>query len=109
MNEKIDCTDALTFGLNRTAQWRQRMAVRYPTDPRNSRSAECLSRLAGGAKELSEQDWLRLQPHSGWANERFREAIGDSARAVGFVHKVKDLSSFVKHLLDVLSQPSVAA
>lgn len=85
------------------------MAVRYPLDPRNSRAAECLSKLATDARELSEQDWLRLQPHAGWADERFREAISDAARAVGFVHKVKDLSSFVDHLLDVLFQPRVAA
>src|ERR1700730_8443779 len=29
-NEKIDCVDALVFGLNRTAAWRQKMAARYP-------------------------------------------------------------------------------
>jgi hypothetical protein len=45
-NEKIDCIDALNFGLNRTAQWRQKMATRYPPDPRNARAADCLAKLA---------------------------------------------------------------
>jgi hypothetical protein len=109
IEEKEDCLDSLIFGLNRTAEWRKKMAAKYPLDPRNVRAADCLSQLASEAKELSDRDWLQLQPHSGWANERFREAISDAARAVGFVHKVKDLSSFVKHLLEVLSQPSIAA
>jgi hypothetical protein len=89
-NEKIDCTDALTFGLNRTAQWREKMAVRYPSDPRNARAAECLLKLASEANELSDADWSRLAPHASWANEHWREAISQTARAVGFQHKVKD-------------------
>ena len=108
-NEKIDCVDALIFGLNRTAQWRQKMAARYPSDPRNARAADCLAKLATDAAALTDNDWIQLRPHSGWASERWREAISQAARAVGFIHKVKDLSSFVKQLLDVLSQPSIAA
>jgi hypothetical protein len=108
-NEKVDCIDALVFGLNRTSQWRQKMAARYPSDPRNARAAECLSRLAIEAAGLSDGAWLLLQPHCGWANERWREAISQAARAAGFQHKIKDLPSFVNHLLDVLSQPRVAA
>jgi hypothetical protein len=108
-NEKIDCVDALVFGLNRTAEWRKKMAVRYPADPRNARAAECLAKLASDATALSDGAWMQLQSHCGWANERWREAISQSARAVGFQHKIKDLPSFVAHLLDVLSQSSVAA
>jgi hypothetical protein len=26
-NEKLDCVDALVFGLNRTAEWRKKMAI----------------------------------------------------------------------------------
>lgn len=107
-NEKIDCVDSLIFGLNRTAQWRKKKAVQFPPDPRNARAADCLLKLATDASELSDGAWSQLQPHCGWANERWREAISQAARQVGFAHKIKDLSSFVKHLLDVLSQPSVA-
>jgi hypothetical protein len=108
-NEKIDCVDALVFGLNRTAEWRRKMAVRYPSDPRNARAAECLAKLAIDATALSDGAWLQLQQHCGWASERWREAISQAARAVGFQQKIKDLPSFVAHLLDVLSQSSVAA
>ncbi len=107
-DEKIDCIDALVFGLNRTAHWRQKMAAKYPGDPRNVRAAECLLKLATDATELSDGAWSQLQPHCGWASERWREAISQAARAVGFAHKIKDLSSFVKHLLDALSQPVTA-
>ena len=106
--EKIDCTDSLIFGLNRSTKWRQGMTAKYPSDPRNARAAECLAKLATDASKLTDEAWLELKPHCGWANERFCEAISQTARAMGFMHKIKDLPSFVKHLLDVLSQPVAA-
>jgi hypothetical protein len=102
--EKTDCIDALDFGLNRTGAWRQRMALKHPLDQRNARAAELLAKLANETPALSNDDWLRLKPHSGWANERFREAISDAARAVGFQHRITDLPSFVGRLVRVLSQ-----
>ena len=60
-NEKIDCVDALIFGLNRTAQWRQKMAARYPSDPRNARAADCLAKLATDATALTDNDWIQLR------------------------------------------------
>ncbi len=60
---KIDCIDSLVFGLNRTAEWGKKMAIRYPSDPRNARAAECLSRLAIEAAGLSDDAWLKMQPH----------------------------------------------
>jgi hypothetical protein len=102
--EKTDCIDALDFGLNRTAAWRQRMALKHPLDQRNARAVDLLAKLANETPALSNEDWLRLRPHSGWANERFREAISDAARAVGFQHKIKDLPDFVSHLVRVLSE-----
>ena len=104
-NEKTDAIDALIFGLNRTALWRQKMATKYPLDPRNHKAAECLSRLAADANTLSESAWFELKPHAGWASERFREAISETARSVGFQHKITDLHSYVRQLLSVLSQP----
>jgi hypothetical protein len=106
--EKSDCSDSLIFGLNHTGNWRKKIAVRHSSDPRNARAGECLLKLATEAAELSDADWLRLQPYFGWANERFREAISVVARQVGFQYKIKDLSSFVNSLLDVLSQPVAA-
>ena len=108
-NEKIDAIDSLIFGLNRTAEWRKKMAARYPSDPRNARAAECLAKLATDATGLSDGAWLLLQPYSEWASENWRASISNAARTVGFQKKISDLPSFVGHLVDVLSQPSVAA
>jgi hypothetical protein len=109
-NEKVDCIDALTFGLNRTRGWRQKIATKHPGDPRNARAADRLAKLAADANTLTDDDWLLLKPNAGWASERFRGAITQAARAVGFQKKITDLHSYVQHLLDVLSQPqSVAA
>ncbi len=105
---KTDCIDSLIFGISRTGDWRRTLANRFPTDLRNLRAADCLATLTTEASQLSDKDWSKLQPHFGWANERWREAISQTARLVGFKFKIKDLPSFVKHLLDVLSQ-SVAA
>jgi len=101
-NEKVDCIDSLTFGLNRTAHWREKMAALYPSDPRNGRAAECLAELATHTAELTDSAWLQLKPHSGWASEPWREAIGQTARLVGFKNKIKDLPSFVESLIGVL-------
>ena len=103
--EKVDCIDALIFGLNRSAMWRRKMATKYPADPRNARATDCLSRLAIEANTLSDDDWQALKPHAGWASERFREAISQTARTVKFQNKITNLGSFVKHLVDALSQP----
>lgn len=102
---KIDCIDSLIFGISRTGDWRRSTACKFPTDFRNIRAAECLAKLATEASQLNESEWLLLQPHFGWASESWREAVSQTARLVGFRHKIKDLPSFVTHLLDVLTQP----
>src|SRR5450432_3314606 len=101
-NEKTDCIDAITFGLNRTRDWRRKMAIKYPSDPRNVRAADCLTKLAADASTLTDSDWLQLKPHAGWASETFRDAITQAARAAGFRMKIADLHSYVEHLLEVL-------
>ena len=59
-NEKIDCIDTLIFGLNRTAHWRKKMAAKYPSDPRNARAADFLTKLATDACELTDEAWSQL-------------------------------------------------
>jgi hypothetical protein len=66
-NEKIDCADALSFGLHRTSTWRKRKAALYPSDARNGRAADCLAKLAAEASYLTDDAWLQLKPHFGWA------------------------------------------
>ena len=107
---KSDCEQTLVFGLTRTRDWRKKLATKYAVDPRNSKAVECLTVLAKAAStELTDSEWVLLQPHcSGWADERFREAISVAARAVGFTRKIQDFPSFIEHLLGVLEQPVAA-
>jgi hypothetical protein len=100
--EKVDVIDSLILGLNRTALWRKKMAAKYVTDPRNARAAECLAALATKATELTDEDFALLKPRCGWASESWRESISQAGRMVGFQHRIKDLPSFVKCLMDVL-------
>jgi hypothetical protein len=73
-NKKIDCIDALVFGLNRTSHWRQKMAAKYPSDPRNAGAGAKLVRLSdtlGKRTEWEASSFLEL---------RQREAVPGIAR-----------------------------
>jgi hypothetical protein len=106
--EKSDCSDSIAAGLIHTGQWRKRIAVKHPSDPRNIRASETLAGLAAKASELTDGAYLRLQPYYGWASEPWQEAVSVAARSVGFSHNIKDIPSFVNLLLDVLSQTETA-
>jgi hypothetical protein len=84
---KINCIDSLIFEFNRTGGWRDKMAIRHPSDPRNLRAAQRLKQLAIQAGQLDDEDWKLLQPFYGWASEPFREAVSTAARGVGFQKK----------------------
>jgi hypothetical protein len=108
--KKSDCEQTLVFGLTQTRDWRKKQATKYAVGPRNSKGVECLTVLAKAASiELTDSQWILLQPHcSGWADERFREAISIAARAVGFTRKIQNFPTFIEHLVGVLSQPVAA-
>ena len=76
---KTDCIDLLIFGISRTGEWRRSLTNKFPTDLRNLRAAEYLSRVATEASQLADEDWKRLQPHFGW-NDHWREGISKTAR-----------------------------
>jgi hypothetical protein len=105
--QKSDCSGSINHGINLTVPWRDKMSVRY-SDPRNAKASACLTILAAEAAGLSDSDWLRLQPYFD-GGAPWREAISKTARAVGFRHNIKDLHTFVEHLLDVLAEQPVSA
>jgi len=108
-NEKDDCVQSIAFGLTRTALWRDKIFERYG-DQRNVWASKALRKLAGDTPALSEESWAQLQPHYDWGSERWREAISQTARQVGFNHKSKSFPFFVKNLVGVLlSQPTTAS
>jgi hypothetical protein len=108
MIEKSDCTDSIIFGLTLTSNWRKKLAIKFSSDRRNLKAAECLAAIAIEAAELNDADWALLQPYYGFDSKPWREALSVATRHVGFQHKIKDFSSFVDCLLDVLSQPVAA-
>ncbi|MCX7308975.1 MAG: hypothetical protein NTZ72_13945 [Afipia sp.] len=108
--KKIDCIEDMAFGLNRTAQWRQRTAVIFPDDPRNLRAASALEALAGEAEHLTDAQWELLRPHFLTLTEgRWRDGVTQQAKKVGFVHRAPSLSSFVSSLVDAFNALQVAA
>jgi hypothetical protein len=107
--DKIDCIDCIALALIRGSDWRDKVAIRHPSDRRNARASDTLRTLATDISQLSDADWQLIKPHYSFASEPFREAVGVAVRAVGFTHKIQDVSSFIAHLLKVLLQPTIAA
>lgn len=81
------------------------MFARYG-DQRNAWAAGALRKLADDMANLPDEAFARLGTHCD-DSERWREAISEAARQVGFRHKSKSLPFFLKNLIGVLSQPAV--
>jgi hypothetical protein len=103
--QKSECAESIQFGLGLTKKWRDKMTARYPFDGRNARAALCLAKLANEAGQLGDKDYLQLQPYFESSGEPWRAAISAAGRAVGFKRRIKDLPTFVEHLIEVLDEP----
>ena len=109
MNDKNDCVESLTRGLERTSAWRKSVATKF-NDPRNLRAAETLDSFVTDAANLTDEQWLALSPHYGWASEKWRAALNDTARGIGFHIRTKQFDIFLKALLQrLMLVASVAA
>jgi hypothetical protein len=73
-NEKIDCIDSLIFGLNRTAQWRQKMAVPMRW---NSTTAPVVTQA-----DTTVGDGSNLKSHTAKALESLEQAIEEHGQRV---------------------------
>jgi hypothetical protein len=60
-NDKDDCFDTITKSLNPTSAWRCYLQARYD-DPRNADAADIAARLAKEVTNLTEPQWLALEP-----------------------------------------------
>jgi hypothetical protein len=100
---KNDGIASIVNGLSRTSRWRERTAQLYAHDCRNASAAARLAALATEAEEMTESQWAALQPHFGWANERWIATVSLAARQVGFHRPTPDFDAFVRHLADLLS------
>lgn len=109
MNDKADCIESITKTLEHTSTWRKAIIHRWPDDPRNLRAAKTLDRLVKDAESLTDDHWLKLQPHYSWVSETWRNGLNQTARQVGFHHRAGDFEFFIKALLQNLSMSGVAA
>jgi hypothetical protein len=110
LNDKQDCIESIAKVLEGTSSWRKSLSTRFPDDPRNMRAAKTLDQLAVDVVNLTDEQWSELKPHfGGWASERWRGGLSQTARQVGFHNRAKDVSFFLKVLVQNLSPLSVVA
>ena len=106
--EQGNCAQSIGYGLTRTADWRDKVFARYH-DQRNVWASNALRKLAADAPDLPTESWEKLEPHFEWGSERFREAVSQTARQVGFQHKSKSFPFFVKNLVATLSAAELSS
>jgi hypothetical protein len=94
MNTKADCINSIFGSLTRTSRWRAGLQKKYPSDARNGRAAETLSRLAKESCNLSDKQWAELQPHFHWSSERWADALAQTSRFVEFQRYIKTFPAF---------------
>jgi cyclopropane fatty-acyl-phospholipid synthase-like methyltransferase len=109
INSKDDCIGSLCGAFMRTSRWRSSLQKKFPSDARNGRAAETLSRLADEAVNLTDEQWLALQPHFHWTSEKWADDLSQATRRVEFQRNVRTFPAFVQDLISVLSENSVAA
>ena len=61
--EQDNCVQSITYGINRTTDWRERVYDRYHDD-RNLWASKALRKLATDA-HLTQESWENLQPTLG--------------------------------------------
>jgi hypothetical protein len=109
INSKQNCISDLSASISRTASWRRALQAKYINDPRNSRAAETLARLADEAVNLTDEQWAQLAPFYSWVSETWCEAVSQAARHVEFQRNVRTFSAFVQHLISILSEERAVA
>jgi hypothetical protein len=102
-NSKSECIESIVRAMERSSVWRKSLALRYPDDPRNLRAAETLAALAAEAADMTEEQWNTLSSQFNWASERWRAALNDTARGIGFHIRTRQFDVFLKALLQRLT------
>lgn len=91
---------AIYASLRRTARWRQSVAKRFPSDPRNHTAVERLGELSKQIAVSAEQCGA-LFPHFD-ASERWNEVLSDTSRAVGMPPGFQDFTAYAEQLIGAL-------
>ncbi|MGX1164488.1 hypothetical protein AB7M16_000754 [Bradyrhizobium sp. USDA 372] len=91
---------AIYASLRRTARWRQSVAKRFPTDPRNIAAAERLGELSRNVA-LTPDQITALAPHLDDV-ERWNEALSDTSRCVGMRPGFDSFDAYAGQLIEAL-------
>lgn len=84
MLQREEAIASIKRELDKTAQWRAELSLRYPHDKRNERSTRVLHRLADRTHDMSDEDWASLQPLFAADSRKFNEAVSRVSRRTGF-------------------------
>jgi hypothetical protein len=103
--EKPDCVASILSALKKTSCWRLKLSGQYP-DTRNAHASVMLAKLADEAPSLSDAYFDILKPHFNSNPARWREALSQSARQIGFLHNNASFPFFVRILIGLLSEPT---
>jgi hypothetical protein len=88
--------DLLRKKATGSAHWRERLASQF-NDPRNSRAAAALKRLAHSEfQEVEQAVWQRLAPHL--ESESFPDFLNETNRAVGFHFEPLGINGYLHEL-----------
>ena len=94
--------ETIQLKLGQTGSWRYGMAERFPSDARNLRAAETLSRFAQeDPRDVPPDVRERIARHQGTA--KLNDAISELNREVEFRRKLKSLSDYLTALADKLT------
>jgi hypothetical protein len=104
-----DCLQNIITALTRTSGFRWRKARQYPDDPRNMRASDSCKFIANNATELPLEYWERLQALYDPDSKGWRDAICQATNNIGFSNKSNSFSFFLRNLISLLPQNSVAA
>ncbi len=84
------------------------MKAKFPSDPRISRAAETLDRIAGEVNQLTDEEWTTLSRFYDWSSGVWAESVSQAARDVEFRRDVRTFHGFVNNLIGILSEQNVA-
>ena len=100
---KSECIESITRATEKAAAWRRSLAVRFPDDGRNLRASETLDSFATDAANLTDEQFEALSSHYSWASERWRSALNDTTKGIGFHIRTRQFSIFINALLQRLA------
>lgn len=93
---------ALYASLTKNARFRESVAQRFPSDPRNAMAAFLLRRMAQEVC-LSDEQCAAIAPHFDYS-ERWSRLLSEAGRIVGFRPGLNDFQSYASHLIGALTQ-----